>query len=101
MTKNFYELWRMEKFKDFEDWLKGTHHLNWRETISSMHTIDKVLMVPDMEKINSVSILNQLLSALRNNVSFASKAKTQSDKDVKTFKLFIQFKESQKALKDS
>ena len=83
----------MEKFQDFEEWCKVNHLLNWRESLVSMNAIDKILMVPNLEKISSVSILNQLLGALRNNVSFASKAKTERDKEIKTFKLYIQFKE--------
>lgn len=86
----------MEKFQSFEVWCKVNHVLNWRENVISMNTIDKILMVPDLEKISSVTILNQLLSALRNNVSFAGKAKTERDKEIKTFKLFIQFKQEEK-----
>lgn len=83
----------MDKFQDFENWLKANHKLNWRENLTAMHVIDKILMIPDLDKVSSVSILNQLLSALRNNISFASKNKTEKDKEIKTFKLFIQFKE--------
>ena len=86
----------MEKFQNFEEWLKATHQLNWRDNLLSLHSIDKILMVPNFEKISSVSILNQLLSALRNNVSFGSKAKTERDKEIKVFKLYIQFKEEEK-----
>lgn len=86
----------MEKFQNFEEWLKANHHLNWRENILLMHAIDRVLMVPNFEKISSVQILNQLLSALRGNVSFGSKAKTERDKEIKAFKLYIQFKEADK-----
>ncbi|HEX8356767.1 MAG TPA: hypothetical protein VF610_05125 [Segetibacter sp.] len=83
----------MEKFQNFEEWCKRNHQLNWRENLILMNSIDKVLMVPNFEKISSVSILNQLLSALRNNVTFGSKAKTEQAKEIKTFKLYIQFKE--------
>ncbi len=83
----------MEKFQNFEDWCRANHQLNWRENILIMNSIDKILMVPNLEKISSVSILNQLLSALRNNVSFAAKAKTEQAKEIKTFKLYLQFKE--------
>lgn len=95
------DLSRMEKFKNFEDWLKSRHQLNWRDSINAMHTIDKTLMVPNFENIASVAILNQLLSALKTNVSFAGRPKTQSDKDIKTFKLYIQFKEDEKSSKAS
>lgn len=83
----------MDKFLDFENWLKANHKLNWRENLIAMNSIDKILLVPNLENISSISILNQLLSALRNNMSFASKSKTEKDKDIKSFKLFIQFKE--------
>jgi hypothetical protein len=86
----------MEKFTHFEEWLRVNHQLNWRENLISMNLIDKILMVPNFEKISSVSILNQLLSALRSNVSFGSKAKTEQSKEIKTFKLYIQFKEDEK-----
>ena len=87
----------MDKFQNFEEWLKANHQLNWRENIISMNTIDRILMVPNLQSITSVQILNQLMSALRSNVSFGSKAKTERDKEIKTFKLFIQFKEEEKA----
>jgi len=87
----------MDKFQNFEDWLKAKHQLNWRENIISINTIDKILMVPNLQNVSSVPILNQLLSALKGNVSFASKPKTERDKELKTFKLFIQFKEEEKA----
>lgn len=86
----------MQKFQDFENWLKAKHKLNWRENLVAMNLIDKILLVPNLEKISSVSILNQLLSALRNNISFANKSKTEKDREVKSFKLFIQFKEEEK-----
>lgn len=86
----------MEKFHDFEIWLKANHKLNWRENLVAMNLIDKILLVPNLEKISSVSILNQLLSALRNNISFANKSKTEKDREIKSFKLFIQFKEEEK-----
>jgi hypothetical protein len=85
----------MEKFTNFEEWCKVNHQLNWRENLILMNSIDKILMVPNFEKISSVSILNQLLSALRSNVSFGSKAKTEQSKEIKTFKLYIQFKEQE------
>lgn len=91
----------MEKFQNFEEWCKANHQLNWRENLVSMNVIDKILMVPNFEKISSVSILNQLLSALRSNVSFAAKAKTERDKEIKTFKLYIQFKEEEGKLKET
>ena len=87
----------MEKFQDFEEWLKVNDQLNWRDNLVSMHTIDKILMVPNLEKISSVSILNQLLNALKNNVFFAAKAKLERDKEIKIFKLYIQFKEEKKS----
>lgn len=90
----------MEKFQDFENWLKANHQLNWRENIIAMNLIDKILLVPNLEKISSVSILNQLLSALRNNISFGTKSKTEKDREIKTFKLFIQYKEEKKLLKE-
>lgn len=83
----------MDKFQDFENWLKANHKLNWRENLTAMNLIDKILMVPDLEKVSSISILNQLLSALRNNISFGGKSKTEKDREIKTFKLFIQYKE--------
>ena len=83
----------MDKFQDFENWLKANHKLNWRENLLAMNLIDKILLVPDLEKVSSVSILNQLLSALRNNITFANKSKTEKDREIKTFKLFIQYKE--------
>lgn len=86
----------MEKFQDFENWLKTNHKLNWREVLIAMHLIDKILLVPNLEKISSVSILNQLLSALRNNIAFGNKSKTEKDREIKSFKLFIQFKEEEK-----
>ena len=86
----------MEKFQNFEEWCKVNHHLNWRENLLIMNSIDKVLMVPNFEKISSVSILNQLLSALRNNVTFGAKAKTEQAKEIKIFKLYIQFAEEKK-----
>ncbi|MDQ6813294.1 MAG: hypothetical protein M3040_06150 [Bacteroidota bacterium] len=86
----------MDKFQDFENWLKANHKLNWRENLIAMNLIDKILLVPNFEKISSVSILNQLLSALRNNISFANKSKTEKDREIKSFKLFIQFKEHEK-----
>lgn len=91
----------MDKFQDFENWLKANHKLNWRENLIAMNLIDKILMVPDLEKVSSVSILNQLLSALKNNISFANKNKTEKDREIKSFKLFIQFKEEAKQQKDS
>jgi hypothetical protein len=90
----------MDKFQDFESWLKANHKLNWRENLISMNVIDKILMVPDLEKVSSVSILNQLLSALRNNISFSTKGKTEKDREIKTFKLYIQFKEEAKHQKE-
>lgn len=87
----------MDKFQDFENWLKANHKLNWRENLIAMNLIDKTLLVPDLEKVSSISILHQLLSALRNNMSFASKSKTEKDKEIKSFKLFIQFKEEKLA----
>lgn len=86
----------MDKFQDFENWLKANHKLNWRENLIAMNLIDKILLVPNLEKISSVSILTQLLSALRNNISFANKSKTEKDREIKSFKLFIQFKEEEK-----
>ena len=83
----------MDKFHDFENWLKANHKLNWRENLIAMNLIDKILLVPDLEKVSSISILNQLLSALRNNISFAGKSKTEKDREIKSFKLFIQYKE--------
>ena len=91
----------MEKFVNFEEWCKVNHQLNWRENLVLMNSIDKLLMVPNFEKISSVSILNQLLSALRNNVSFGSKAKTEQAREIKTFKLYIQFKEDEKVKETS
>lgn len=91
----------MEKFQLFEEWLKAKHQLNWRENIIHMTAMDKVLMVPNFEKIASVSILTQMLSALKKNVSFASKPKTERDKELKTFKLYIQFLEEEKVLKST
>ncbi|MDB5192387.1 MAG: hypothetical protein JWQ96_1950 [Segetibacter sp.] len=91
----------MDKYLDFEEWLKAKHQLNWRENIISMNTIDKILMVPNFENISSVPILNQLLSALRSNVSFASKPKTERDKEIKVFKLYIKFKEEAKVKESS
>ncbi|MDB5245645.1 MAG: hypothetical protein JWQ40_39 [Segetibacter sp.] len=87
----------MEKFQNFEEWCRVNHLLNWRENSLMMNSIDRILMVPNFEKISSVSILNQLLGALRNNVSFGSKAKTEQAKEIKVFKLYIQFKEEEKA----
>lgn len=87
----------MEKFQDFEVWLKANQKLNWRDNLIAMNLIDKILLVPNLEKIASVSILNQLLNALRNNMSFVSKSKTEKDRDIKSFKLFIQFKEEKKS----
>lgn len=89
----------MDKFQDFEMWLKANHKLNWRDNLIAMNLIDKILLVPDLEKISSVSILNQLLSALRNNISFANKNKTEKDREIKSFKLFIQYKEEVKQQK--
>lgn len=86
----------MDKFHDFENWLKANHKLNWRENLIAMNLIDKILLIPNLEKVSSVSILNQLLSALRNNISFANKSKTEKDREIKSFKLFIQFKEEEK-----
>lgn len=86
----------MEKFQDFENWLKANHKLNWRENLVAMNMIDKILLVPDLEKISSVSILNQLLNALKNNISFGMKSKTEKDREIKSFKLYIQFKEEEK-----
>jgi hypothetical protein len=86
----------MEKFQDFENWLKANHKLNWRENLTAMNLIDKILLVPNLEKISSVSILNQLLSALKNNISFGMKSKTEKDREIKSFKLYIQFKEEEK-----
>lgn len=86
----------MEKFQNFEEWCKNNHQLNWRDNSIVMNSIDKILMVPNLEKISSVSILTQLLSALRNNVTFGSKAKTEQAKEIKVFKLYIQFKEEEK-----
>lgn len=83
----------MDKFHDFEIWLKANYKLNWRENLVAMNLIDKILLVPDLEKVASISILNQLLSALRNNISFAGKSKTEKDREIKSFKLFIQYKE--------
>jgi hypothetical protein len=91
----------VEKFKSFEDWLKASHQVNWRENMISINLIDNILAVPGLEKITSVSILNQLLDALRKNASFAGRAKTERDKEIKTFKLYIQFAEARKAAKDS
>ena len=90
----------MDKFQEFENWLKANHKLNWRENLVAMNLIDKILSVPDLEKVSSVSILHQLLSALRNNISFASKSKTEKEREIKTFKLFIQFKEEEKQNKE-
>jgi hypothetical protein len=86
----------MDKFHDFENWLKANHKLNWRENMTAMNLIDKILLVPDLDRVSSISILNQLLTALRGNISFAGKSKSEKDKEIKTFKLFIQFKEEQK-----
>lgn len=91
----------MEKFQNFEEWCKANHLLNWRENLVTMNMIDKVLMVPNFEKISSISILNQLLSALRNNVTFAAKAKTEQAKEIKIFKLYIQFAEERKVKETS
>lgn len=86
----------MEKFQHFEHWLKVNHQLNWRENLISLNAIDRILAVPNFEKIGSVSILNQMMSALRSNVSFGAKAKTERDREIKAFKLYIQFKEEEK-----
>ncbi len=91
----------MEKFQNFENWLKASNQLSWRENLISIQTIDKILMVPNFEKISSVSILNQLMSALKKNVSFASKPKTERDKELKVFKLYIQYIEDAKVAKDA
>jgi hypothetical protein len=91
----------MEKFQEFEVWLKEKNQLNWRDNINSMITIEKILLVPNFEKISSLPILNQLLGALRNNVSFASKSKIEKDKEIKSFKLYIQYKEDERQQKTS
>ena len=91
----------MEKFQAFEEWLKAKHQLNWRDNIIAMNYIDKILSIPDLEKVSSLSILGQLMNALKNNVSFASKSKTERDKEIKTFKLFLQFKEEEKMQKEA
>lgn len=91
----------MQKFQDFENWLKANHQLNWRENIISMNLIDKTLAVHDLEKISSVGILNQLLSALKNNIVFANKNKTEKDREIKSFKLYIKFKEEAKQQKEN
>jgi len=86
----------MDKFHEFEGWLKANHKLNWRENMTAINHIDKTLLVADLEKVTSISILHQLLSALKGNISFVNKSKTEKDREIKTFKLFIQFKEEQK-----
>ena len=62
-----------------------------------MNAIEKILTLPDFDKISSVSILNNVLSVLRNNVSFGMKPKTERDREIKAFKLYIQFKQEAKA----
>lgn len=86
----------MEKFQGFEEWCKSNNQLSWRENLLLMNSIDKTLMVPNFEKISSPSILNQMLSALRSNVTFGARPKTEQAKEIKAFKLYIQFKEEGK-----
>ena len=81
----------MEKYHGFESWLKANEYVSWKTYLSFMKQIETTLIVKDFDKINSVSVLQQLFKQLETNRSFMARSKSDRDNILSGFRTYIEY----------
>ena len=85
----------MEKYHGFENWLKANNYVSWKSYLSFMRQIEKILMC-DLEKITSASILKKLMIDLENNRSFAARSSSDKSNILSGFRTYVIYIEEKK-----
>jgi hypothetical protein len=84
----------MEKFQAFENWLRANGIKTFDQYIGYMHTIDKTLLVPNLEKITSKTILQKLRNDLAKNRAFNARSASDKSNILSGFKKYIEYVEA-------
>ncbi len=81
----------MEKYPGFENWLKANEYVSWKTYLSFMKQIENTLMVKEIDKIKSVTVLVQLFKQLEVNRAFTARSKSDKDNILSGFRAYIKY----------
>ena len=81
----------MENLQSFENWLKAKEYKTAPQYASYVRTIVSILMIPNFEKITSVTILKKLLNEVKNNRAVAARTPHDKSHHVSAFNTHIEY----------
>jgi len=87
----------MEKYHNYESWLKANGYKTWSIYLSYMRQIEKDLAIIDLEKVPSTSYLRKLLAELPTKNAFMSRGESDKSNILSGFKTYIEYRESRKS----